>query len=307
MLATRMRPTRQSEASQRAEQLLKREIAFIHTREFETASDSAMRCLPNLELFQIEAPISGMSKDVASATVLSALQQSRLLTPEAERLLFRKMNYLKFRANALRSSLSVTRPAIRKIAQIETFLAEAEATRNEISRANLRLVASIANKLASSPEEFDELFSEGTSVMLYALDRFDFSRGFRFSTYATHAVQRHLFRVLKRRRRLFSRERAVEDGVLTQTIANTTDVSAQLEQAEQTQLCDRLKQAVISILDDREQFIVQRRLGLDGLASGQTFQEVADQMSLSKERVRQLFERSLTKLRAEIGISLDVA
>ncbi len=50
---------------------------------------------------------------------------------------------------------------------------------------NLRLVASIARKFSKSRNDFEELLSEGNAILLYAVDKFDFSRGFRFSTYAT--------------------------------------------------------------------------------------------------------------------------
>lgn len=59
-------------------------------------------------------------------------------------------------------------------------------------------------------------------------------------------------------------------------------------------------------LDERESFIVRGRLGLDGSGQGKTFQNLGDHMGLSKERIRQLFNRGIDKLGdLASGLGLD--
>lgn len=64
-----------------------------------------------------------------------------------------------------------------------------------------------------------------------------------------------------------------------------------------------VKQAIAAVvaeidqtLDDRERFIIRGRFGLDGSGEGKTYSRLAEQLGLSKERVRQLFQRAIEKL-----------
>jgi len=99
-----------------------------------------------------------------------------LLSPAGETFLFRKMNYLKHCAEQAR--LLHTEEGDR---QSRRFNDDADAVRNHIAECNLRLVISIARKFSNSHCDFDDLMSEGNEILLKAITKFDFSRGFRFS------------------------------------------------------------------------------------------------------------------------------
>ena len=62
----------------------------------------------------------------------------------------------------------------------------------------LKLVVSIAAGLVNARFPIDELISEGSHVLLRTMEKFDADRGLRFSTYATHAIRRSLYRHVKR-------------------------------------------------------------------------------------------------------------
>ena len=62
--------------------------------------------------------------------------------------------------------------------------------------ANLRLVMSIARRYTGRGLEFDDLVQEGVTGMIHALNKFDNSRGLRFSTYATHWIRQHISRAV---------------------------------------------------------------------------------------------------------------
>ena len=79
-------------------------------------------------------------------TYLASLYEVPLLTREQEKHLFRKMNCLKYKASALRAQLDLNQPKSRLMDRIEKLYDESVAAKNQIIRANLRLVVSIAKR-----------------------------------------------------------------------------------------------------------------------------------------------------------------
>ncbi len=270
-------------------------ISFIPSEEFASTSERDLQEI-DIELYAVEETEPGsLDPDHVAASLLSALQQSRLLTFEGEQLLFKRLNFLRFRANAIQSSLHTNRPSKKKLREIERLLSDAEAVREEIATANLRLVASIAGRLSISSEEFDEFVAEGNAILLYAIDKFDYSRGYRFSTYATHAVQRHIYRVIDRRRKRASRETAREPELLLNEPGSAPDPE-EVNESEIKEAATAIMSRMDGMLTEREQFIVRGRFGLDGTGEGKTFRVLAEQLGLSKERVRQLLQQAMEKL-----------
>ena len=123
---------------------------------------------------------------------LARLCDKQLLTADEERELFRRMNYLKFRAAQLREEIDVDRPRSQLLEEAEQCLTEAAAVRAHIVQSNARLVVAIVKKFVSPQHSFDELLSDGMLTLLNAAEKFDYDRGFRFSTYATRAIRRNL-------------------------------------------------------------------------------------------------------------------
>ena len=271
------------------------EIPFIPNESFETTTENDLLNV-DVDLYKTEQTTAGaLDPDSVASSLLTALQHSRLLTFEGEQLLFKRLNFLRFRANAIQMSINPKRPSKRKLTELERLLAEVKCVRDDLAEANLRLVASIAGKLAMSREEFDEFFAEGNGILLYAIDKFDFSRGYRFSTYVTHAVQRHLYRFIDRRKKRSGREFARDPEILMNeiTVATNPDV---ISDDEVEQAAAAVISKIDQTLDERESFIIRGRFGLDGTGKGKTYSYLGEQLGLSKERVRQLFQRALEKL-----------
>lgn len=272
-----------------------RPIDFIPSDDFESTAEGDFQDL-DFELYAVEEQAPGtLDSNKVAASLLSGLQQSRLLTFEGEQMLFKQLNFLRFRASAIQAALNPTRPAKKKVRELERLLGEAREVREELAKANLRLVASIAGKLSLSRDEFDEFVAEGNAILLYAIDKFDYSRGYRFSTYVTHAVQRHLYRVIDRRRKRAQREFACESEMMAEEPTIETDPSEPTE--------DDIKSAAAAViskidetLDEREQVIVRGRFGLDGSGECKTFRVLGEELGLSKERVRQLLQKGIKKL-----------
>ncbi|MCA9059732.1 MAG: sigma-70 family RNA polymerase sigma factor, partial [Planctomycetaceae bacterium] len=205
------------------------------------------------------------------------------------------LNFLRFRANAIQSALKPRRPAPTRVAEMQRLLQDAEQVRTELAQANLRLITSIAARLSTSRDEFEEAVSEGNRILMYAIDRFDFSRGYRFSTYLTHAVQRHLYRYLGKRRRQTRQEIATEPLQLHDRLT-FEPVLLPASAEEKKQATQAVLAKIDVVLDERERYIVRGRFGLDGTDKAKPYRVLAEHLGLSKERVRQLLQQALGKL-----------
>ena len=129
---------------------------------------------------------------------LTSLYGVPLLTREQEVHLFRKMNYLKYKASRLVARLDPEQPDNRLLDRIEDLYQQSVGVKNEIIRANLRLVVAMAKRYADRAEPLFELISDGNISLIRAVEKFDFARGFKFSTYATWAIIRTFAQTIPR-------------------------------------------------------------------------------------------------------------
>lgn len=276
----------------RARRLVHSNLNYIHSAEFEqTGAD-----IDIVDGGELETPLrSGRLKAPADVPAHFAhLWEVALLNPEEERHLFRRMNFEKYRANSLRSRLNLEKPNADVMDRIERHLGDARRIRDHIIQANLRLVVSIARRFVNEFTTLGELISDGNLSLMRAVDRFDYSRGFRFSTYATHTVQRDFYRLYKNGRRRQAMEVVTDPDVLLGSLqaSETTD-----QKIEDSQTVAWLTHLMSQSVSPREMSIVKMRYGLDSEDGGQTLREVGEELKISKERVRQLQIRALNKVR----------
>jgi RNA polymerase primary sigma factor len=285
------RPRLTTEAELRIRQFLEREIDFVPNRSFRSEKAKATilgQPLPPERM----TPASRLPRDLPAH--LARLCEAELLTAAAETELFRRMNYLKFRANVLRTQLNPAKPDLRQLAAAQAMLAEATEIRGRIIRANMRLVISIVKKFVGPQNSFDDMLSEGTMSLMHAVDKFDFDRGFRFSTYAYRAIARNAYRTIMDRHRESSRFAGGAEDVLFDVVDERDSgwISEHTWNRLRKQMATMLDQ-----LDRREQFIIRSRFALGAHRKVRTFQSLADRLGISKERVRQLEQRAVDKLR----------
>jgi RNA polymerase sigma factor (sigma-70 family) len=294
------RPSKQLLA--RVRDWVEREVAFVdHPLFHETKSAEKLTSLRPASLDEAHQA----TKLEPGLAFVAGMVEMPLLSLDEERYLFAWMNFLKRRAERNRQRLSLNRPDEALVEQIESDLRDATATRNRIVQSNLRLVVALSKRLSAAKQagaldQMSELISEGTLPLIRSVELFDVSLGNRFSTYATWAVRNQMFRFLKRRD---SRIESVggEDDLWTNRLVDDRGVPEDDERlaAQRGELVQRL----LSQLSERERIVIASRFGLEGHPQGQSLNDIAQQLGLSKERVRQIVISSLEKLHEVANVS----
>lgn len=232
--------------------------------------------------------------------IFPGLYDVPLFVKDEEQLYFQAFHFFKYRADQLRRTLSPHRPAESKVLEIERFLADSVVVRNHILRANLRLVVSLARKFTNQSLPTEELISEGLFPLMRAVELFDYSRGNRFSTYATWAVRNHFLRLLKDEQKFQQRFLQTDPDTIPAeeiTESSTADFDGKSRQKR------RQVKRLLARLSERERVVVTARFGLTEEAQEQTLSQIGRELGISKERVRQLTLRSLEKLKVLAGKS----
>jgi RNA polymerase primary sigma factor/RNA polymerase sigma factor len=228
---------------------------------------------------------------------LASLYEVPLLSRVQEAHLFRKMNYLKYKASKLREKLDPARPKAGLMDQIERLHEEAITTKNQIVRANLRLVVSIAKRHVGPAENFFELVSDGNMSLMRAVEKFDFARGYKFSTYASWAIMKNFARTIPDAHRHRDRFRTSQ----AEMFSTTEDARSDQVELESSQLQrEGQVEKILGRLDEREQKIIIRRFGLQRGQEPLTLKQVGAELGVTKERIRQIEARALSKLRRAV-------
>ncbi|MFJ8961806.1 RNA polymerase sigma factor RpoD/SigA [Lentzea sp. NPDC102401] len=278
---------------------------------------------------------------------LREVGRTPLLTASEEVDLSRRIEAGVYAAHLLQTGDRTREPRL-----LRRIVAEGERAKDHMIRANLRLVVSVAKKHSFRGLPFGDVIQEGNLGLIRAVEKFDYAKGYKFSTYAMWWIRQAIERGLAEQTRTvrlpvhvveevnklkkigqklstaLGREATIEeiaaeakcsptrvqdmrdaartcvsletpvgdegDSVLGDLIQDTDGVSAPdlLEQQEFTEGV----RSLLNVLPERQSRIMRLRFGLeDGRA--RTLQEVAEELGLTRERIRQLEKQSLAQLK----------
>jgi RNA polymerase sigma factor (sigma-70 family) len=227
---------------------------------------------------------------------LRSLYHTPLLTREQEAYLFRQYNYLKYKAGKLKEKLQKARsPKSRDIDDVERLLAQANEVKNRLVKSNLRLVVNIAKRHIGNVSNFFELISDGNISLMRAVEKFDYSRGFKFSTYASWAIIKNYARTIPEENYRMDRFMTGKEELLQSSEDKHTG-----EEENGPELDAAVRESIEEVLHQlspREREVVERRFGLGGGPGPQTLEDVGRHLGVTKERVRQIESKALDKLR----------
>ncbi|HUQ71535.1 MAG TPA: sigma-70 family RNA polymerase sigma factor [Planctomycetaceae bacterium] len=275
----------------RAQLLLEQPIDFMDSSEFH-ATDAEAKILgpsPTTDRRSgVVKPPPGLPPYLASLYAIP------LLTKEEEVYYFRKKNFQKHQAQALRKTLDPTRPRAKDMDRIEQLVEQATEIKNFLIRSNLRLVVSIAKRHMKPTTSFFEMVSDGNMSLIRAIEKFDFTRGFKFSTYASWAIMKNYARSIPAEHVRLDRFRTGNDEVFSSSSDPRSD---QFQEESNNQKQRELILSILDHLDPREREIIVHRYGLSEGAVPLTLEQVGTRFGVTKERIRQLEARALRKMR----------
>lgn len=185
----------------------------------------------------------------------------------------------------------------------------------KLTKANLKFVVSLAHQYRNRGLGEDDLISEGNIGMMYAAQKFDGSRGVRFVVFAAPYIRKAMEEAIKEQATLYKlpknetsrseqkRSRAISiDQPVPIGSGNNFTLQHILENENSKHADEHLNQEFLSneiqkgldILDDREKRVITYIYGLAG--AHYTMAEIAEDMGLKRERVRQIRDKALRKL-----------
>ena len=230
--------------------------------------------------------------------------------------------------------------------ELQRDVRDAAAAKDRFIRANLRLVVSVARRYPLPPGmELLDLIQEGNMGLEHAVDKFDWRKGFKFSTYATFWIRQAIGRALDQKASLVrlpgdrsaslraalrqvsgdgdelddeharlhrlttptSLDRTIGDDDSNELIDLLADESTPGPEAQvMAQVEEQMIIDLLSVLDQRARYAVEQRFGLhDGRK--RSYREVGEELGVTAEAARRLVKRAVTAVREQAGERIDAA
>lgn len=289
--------------------VIRDEVRFIDSRRFRVRNAEALiyERAPQIPRAKTDWYMPVLDTEIGS-NIKRAENQQVILTGAEEKVLFHQMNYALYRLEKIRRALRGIKPDTTQASEILKWRRIADSARDQIAGINLGLVLFMSKRSRIRPGDFADMVSEGNMALLRAVDRFDCERGYKFSTYACRAISKAFSRLALKKQRLASHE-----GVsYNDTIGRTAKVEDLRHASAVQDLLSDLSESVrdnSAELSEVEHTIIMLRFGMDdhdpeATPSPMTLVQVGQIVGVTKERVRQIQNKALEKLRADLDARL---
>jgi RNA polymerase sigma factor (sigma-70 family) len=220
----------------------------------------------------------------------------QLMKADEERTMFLRFNYAKCKLGKLQRKIKREGLSKELAEQFLEWHRRFEHFREYLVRTNLALVLAMAKRTRLGDVDFAEIVSEGNMALLRAVDKFNVDRGFKFSTYACRAILKAFSRTAMKH----SRHRTRFPVEFEPDLEKSDWADRRRDQVEQD-CVDELKQIVdrnLADLSSVEQTVIRRRFNWQQQEETPlTLEEVGKIIGVTKERVRQIQNKALAKIR----------
>jgi RNA polymerase primary sigma factor len=281
-----------TDAERHAYQLIPERMDYVHHPSFESPAPAAENFGEASE--EVEVPVWTQFAEVAD-DVSPRIRARPALTAEDEAKLFLQYNYARYRLAGLIAAQRQRTSGIRARRMI-VWYQRVTALQAKLVGGNLALVLAMAKRTRIPNVEFSELVSEGNMALLRSVEKFDVSRGFKFSTYACRAILKSFHRLATTTGRYRQHFPTEFDPQLERS-----DYDVEKHQRQRDDSVDALREILArnrAALSQVERTVLMERFAIGTGGKGRTLSEVGKLVGLTNERVRQIQNAALAKLRA---------
>ncbi len=231
------------------------------------------------------------------------------LSAEEEQLAFQRFNYARYRVCRVLKKHAGRRLTLSGAREAVLWQRRALCARSFIVQANLPLVLAMAKRTRLNGIDYNELISEGNMALLRSVSKFDCSRGFKFSTYACRAILKSFSRVAMRTTRYRGRFPTEYDPSLEKS--DYIETKREEEHGDCVEELRGVLNSNLADLSDIEWTVIRSRFALgpsgEAKAEPKTLEQVGSIIGVTKERVRQIQNKALRKLRVALEESIAAA
>lgn len=221
----------------------------------------------------------------------------QLMKADEERLMFLRFNYSKLKLGKIQRLVKKSGLTRKRAEEILEWHRRFEHFREYLVRTNLALVLAMAKRTRLGDVDFAEVVSEGNMALIRAVDKFNVDRGFKFSTYACRAILKAFSRTA-----LKSSRHKMRFPVEFEPDMEKSDWQDRRRDAVEEDCIDELKAIVsrnLAELSDVEATVIRRRFNWEQEGDNPlTLEEVGQIIGVTKERVRQIQNKALAKIRS---------
>jgi RNA polymerase sigma factor (sigma-70 family) len=252
------------------------------------------------ELFSIDAdrelPMIGWYQPTREEAGGGEGSPPQLMKPQDERPMFLRFNYAKKILLGLQKDIRKNGLTLERAQMFLRWHEKFEHFREYLVRTNLALVLAMAKRTRLGDVDFAEVVSEGNMALLRAVDKFSADRGFKFSTYACRAILKAFSRTAMKANKYRTRFPVEFEPDMEQS-----DWADRRRDQIEDDCIDELKAIVdrnLADLSTVEQTVIRRRFNWEQQEdSPLMLEEVGKIIGVTKERVRQIQNKALAKIR----------